>query len=379
MRFAERFASPDEYLTFDDVLLQPALSDVLPHTTDLTAQVTRRQRLGIPVVAAAMDTVTESRLAIALGQLGGLGVVHKNLSEAAQADHVAAVKAFEVPEKTLSSACLARDGRLVCAAAVGAGDATLSRAAAMVAAGADILVVDTAHGHSRNVLRTLADLKQRWPQLEVIAGNVATAAAVTALVQAGADAVKVGIGPGSICTTRIVAGVGVPQLSAVLECAEAAQVHGIPVIADGGIRFSGDMVKALAAGAGTVMLGSLLAATEEAPGESLLIDGRIWKRYRGMGSLAAMAQGSKDRYFQDQVQEPGKLVPEGVEGRLVSQGPLAQVIHLLLGGLRSGMGYVGAANLAQLRRARFVRMTGSGLRESHTHEIVLTSQAPNYR
>jgi IMP dehydrogenase len=377
MSHAHRFLWPEPALTFDDVLLAPAWSETLPHEAVLTARLTRRLSLPMPLLSAAMDTVTGTPMAIAMAQAGGLGVLHKNQSTAEQGDAVRAVKsATPLPDAT--PACDA-EGRLLAAAAIGPGAAGLERAAALVAAGLDVLVIDTAHGHSRNVLTTVADARKRWPELQIIAGNVATAEAVRALCEAGADAVKVGIGPGSICTTRIVAGVGVPQLSAVLACADEGRRHDVPIIADGGIRFSGDLVKALAAGADTVMLGSLLAGTDEAPGEVVEVGDRRFKSYRGMGSLGAMAQGSKDRYFQDQTKDPGKLVPEGVEARVAAKGPVAAQLHQLIGGVRAGMGYTGARTLADLQRALFVRITAAGLSESHVHDVAMAGDTPNYR
>jgi len=366
-----------EALTFDDVLLVPAASDVLPRTADVSARLTRRIRLGIPIVAAAMDTVTESRLAVAMALHGGIGFVHKNLPVDAQAAEVARVKAHTADAP---GAALDARGRLLCGAAVGAGPDRAARIRALLAAGADVVAIDTAHGHSRGVVDAVRATKEEFPGVELVAGNVATAEGADALCRAGADAVKVGVGPGSICTTRVVAGVGVPQLTAVADCAQAAEKHGVPVIADGGVRYSGDVAKALAAGASMVMLGSLLAGTDEAPGEVLELRGRRFKSYRGMGSLVAMEQGSRDRYFQDGTRQTDKLVPEGVEARVPARGPLAPVLHQLLGGLRAGMGYTGCASVEELRtRARFVRITGSGLRESHVHDVEIANEAPNYR
>jgi len=481
-----RFATAGPALTFDDVLLVPAHSLVLPHEVSLEARLTRRLRLRMPLLSAAMDTVTESGTAIAMAREGGIGVIHKNLSVEDQAGEVRRVKRtvstlieepltvrpadslgealalmrrhdisglpvveggrlvgiltardvrFETDSakvvadlmtadvKTAPQGCTpaqarqlmhtfrieklpvvdshgtlvglitikdieknerhpnaATDagGHLLCAAALGIGGDTEARAAALVAAGVDALVVDTAHGHSRGVIEAVRRIKTAYAHIEIIAGNVATAAAVRALALAGADAVKVGIGPGSICTTRVVAGVGMPQLSALLDCSAEARLHDIPVIGDGGIRFSGDLVKAIAAGADTVMLGSLLAGTEEAPGETVLYGGRSYKTYRGMGSLGAMAKGSKDRYFQAGTSDNSKLVPEGVEGRVPFKGPVAATVHQLLGGLRAGMGYTGAADLPALQRAQFVRITAAGLTESHVHDVTIVQEAPNY-
>jgi IMP dehydrogenase len=478
-----------EGLTFDDVLLVPAASDVLPRMTDVRTQLTRRIALQIPLVSAAMDTVTEARTAIAMAQEGGIGFVHKNLPVAAQAAEVAQVKKFESgmvsepltvhPEQPISEALavmrrarisglpVTRDGRLVgiltnrdlrferrldrpvsevmtkdnlvtarpgvtleeaknilhehriekllvvddrqrliglitvkdiekttlfphacrdergrlrVGAAVGVGPDWEERANALVEAGVDVICVDTAHGHSENVLRTVGQIKRRYPDLDVVAGNVGTGEGAKALVEAGADAVKVGMGVGSICTTRIISGVGMPQVTALLDAARVASQTGIPLIADGGIRFSGDVVKSLAAGAHAVMIGSLFAGTEESPGETILYGGRTYKMYRGMGSLGAMAAGSRDRYFQDQDEETLKLVPEGIEGRVPYKGSLASNVHQLVGGLRAGMGYLGCRDLAELRaKARFIRISEAGHRESHVHDVIVTKEAPNYR
>jgi len=483
---AHRFVASTPALTFDDVLMVPAYSEVLPHTVSTATQLTKRIRLNVPIVSAAMDTVTEAATAIALAREGGIGVIHKNMSVEEQAGHVRKVKrtvstmienpVTVAPTGTLAEALeemqrndisglpvvadgklvgmlTARDvrfetdyskhvsdlmtanvttaplgcapeearrlmhthrieklpvvdangelvglitikdiennerhpqaakdarGHLLCAAAVGTGRDGELRAAALIAAGVDAVVVDTAHGHSQNVLATVRRIKDAFPQVDVIAGNIATAAAVRALFEAGADAVKVGIGPGSICTTRVVAGVGMPQFSALLDCTAAARELGIPVIADGGVRFSGDLVKALAAGANTVMIGSLLAGTEEAPGDVVLFQGRSYKTYRGMGSLGAMQRGSKDRYFQENTTDNRKLVPEGVEGRVPYKGSLAATVHQLVGGLRSGMGYTGSQDLEALQKAQFVRITAAGLTESHVHDVTIVQEAPNY-
>ncbi|WP_374354877.1 IMP dehydrogenase [Chitinimonas sp.] len=477
-------------LTFDDVLLVPAHSTVLPRDVDLSTQLTRKLRINLPLLSAAMDTVTEARLAIALAQEGGIGIVHKNLPARAQAHEVSKVKRYEsgvvkdpvtirpdmlvrdvlaltrqhrisglpvleangqvvgivtnrdlrfesrldapvssimtprerlitvregasIDEarelmhthrlervlvindafqlkglitvkdiiKTTEHPMAAKDnqGRLLVGAAVGVGGDTDERVALLVEAGVDVIVVDTAHGHSQGVLDRVTWVKKQFPQVEVIGGNIATAAAARALADAGADGVKVGIGPGSICTTRIVAGVGVPQISAVANVADALAGTGIPLIADGGIRFSGDIAKAIAAGAHAVMLGGLFAGTEEAPGEVELFQGRSYKSYRGMGSLGAMTQGSSDRYFQDNVNNADKFVPEGIEGRVPYKGPLAAVIHQLVGGVRSSMGYVGCPSIAAMReRAEFVEITSAGMRESHVHDVQITKEAPNY-
>jgi IMP dehydrogenase len=474
-------------LTFDDVLLQPAESAILPKDADLTTRLTRNLRLNIPLLSAAMDTVTEARTAIAMAQEGGIGVIHKNMTPEQQALEVMKVKKFEsgmvvdpitvepqVPlaraielmrqynisgipvvqgrklvgivtsrdvrfvtdlgqkveavmtrklvtgregisqtdaqqllhehriekllivddqfelrglitikdmEKRRTRPNAAKDakGRLLCAAAIGASADREARIDALVKAGVDVIVIDTAHGHSKGVIEAVRDTRKNFRGFELIAGNVATAAATRALIEAGVDAVKVGIGPGSICTTRVVAGVGVPQLTAIDDCAREADKHGVPVIADGGIKYSGDIVKALAAGASTVMIGSLFAGTEEAPGEVILYQGRSYKSYRGMGSMGAMKQGAKDRYFQSDV-EAVKLVPEGIEGRVPYKGSLGMNIHQMLGGLRSGMGYVGCGTIEDLRtKAEFVRITSAGLKESHVHDVIITEEAPNYR
>ena len=346
-----------EGLTFDDVLLVPSYSEVLPSEVSLAARFSRNVPRGMPCASAARDTVTESAPAAAIAAEGGIGVIHKNMSAEAQAAEVAAVKAkgFRV------------------AAAVGV--RALDRVKALVDAGVDVIVVDSAHGHSKGVIGTLKEIKASF-KVDVVAGNIATAEAALALVEAGADGVKVGIGPGSICTTRIVAGIGMPQLTAVASVAEALEGSGVPVIADGGIRYSGDIVKALAAGADCVMCGNLFAGTDEAPGEIIEADGECFKSYRGMGSDDAMRAGSADRYFQSGAR---KLVPEGVVARTPYKGKLSDVIFQLAGGLRAGMGYVGAPDLAALRKAKFVRITASGIRESHPHDITITKTSPNYR
>ncbi len=478
-----------EALTFDDVLLVPGASEVLPADVDVRSRLTAEIELDVPLVSAAMDTVTEHQAAICLAQNGGIGILHRNLPPAAQAAEVDKVKRSESgmivdpitmrPDQKIHEALavmaryrisglpVVRDGkavgiltnrdlrfvrdthqeiskvmtfenlvtvppgttmdrakellhehriekllvvdasgrlcglitikdiekserypnaskdglgRLLCGAAVGTGPDRLERAQALVDAGVDVVVVDTAHGHSKRVLETVAELRRHFPELPLVGGNVATGEGTEALIKAGASGVKVGVGPGSICTTRIVAGVGVPQFTAVLEAARVAERSGIPVIADGGIKFSGDVVKALAAGASTVMIGALFAGTDEAPGEMVLYQGRSYKVYRGMGSLGAMSEGSADRYFQAEVREAAKLVPEGIEGRIPYRGSLTSNIHQLVGGLRSGMGYVGAAHLGELRRnARFVRISSAGLQESHVHDVIITREAPNYR
>ena len=476
-------------LTFDDVLLVPAFSQVLPKDTSLATRLSRNITLNLPLVSAAMDTVTEARLAISIAQEGGMGIVHKNLTAKQQAFEVARVKRYEsgvlrdpviitpthtvrqvldmqeqlgisgfpvvdggrvigivtgrdlrfetrydVPvsqimtpreklitvkdgttpaqakallnkyklerllvvndsfelkglitvkdiTKQTSFPNAARDasGRLRVGAAVGVGEGTEERVEALVRAGVDAIVVDTAHGHSKGVIDRVRWVKQNYPQVEVIGGNIATGAAALALVEVGADAVKVGIGPGSICTTRIVAGVGVPQLTAIADAVRAAAGSDVPVIADGGIKYSGDLAKALAMGASVAMMGSVFAGVDEGPGEVFLYQGRSYKTYRGMGSLGAMSRGSADRYFQKDVTDALKLVPEGIEGQVPYKGPIAPILHQMVGGLRAAMGYVGAANLEEFRnRAKFIRITGAGLRESHVHDVMITREAPNY-
>ncbi len=474
-------------LTFDDVLLEPAYSEVLPSNVNVSTHLTRDIKLEIPLVSAAMDTVTESKTAVALARDGGFGVIHKNMSIAQQAIQVTRVKKSETaliedpvviaPEAPLHEALalmrtndisglpVVRDGkpvgilthrdvrfetdsykrveelmtrklvtvnrdlptkegkvllhahrieklivvddtghlvglitmkdlmkaeafphaakdsrgRLLVGAAVGVSADSLERAEALLDAGCDVLFVDTAHAHSAGVLATIRSIKATFKNARVIGGNVATAAATRAVIESGADAVKVGIGPGSICTTRVVAGVGVPQLTAILDCAAEAKKSGVPIVADGGIKFSGDITKALAAGASTVMIGSLFAGTDETPGESIIYQGRLYKVYRGMGSIGAMRAGSKDRYFQEGTDER-KLVPEGIEGKVPSRGPLAEVVYQLVGGLKSGMGYCGCADIFELHSsARFIRITPGGLKESHVHDVIITKEPPNYR
>ena len=363
MNAEEKFGR--EGLAFDDVLLVPARSDVLPGQVSTRSLLTRELSLDVPILSAAMDTVTESRMAIALGLLGGLGVLHRNLTIADQAAQVRAAK----------------DAGVRVGAAVGVSGDADERVAALVAAGVDVVFVDTAHGHSAAVIRMVEKVKARH-RVQVVAGNVATAAGTEELIAAGADGIKVGMGPGAICTTRVVAGAGMPQITAIFDCANAAAKAGIPICADGGIQQSGDIAKAIGAGASTVMLGGLLAGVDESPGDVVdTPEGRA-KSYRGMGSLGAMAarQTSRDRYGQGDVAEFSKLVPEGIEGRVPARGPLAPLIHQLVGGLRAGMGYVGAATIEDLRtNACFVRISGAGLRESHPHDVRITVEAPNYR
>ena len=366
-------------LTFDDVLLVPAYSEVLPVDVQLESRVSRGIVLHVPLVSAAMDSVTEARLAEALAQEGGLGIVHKNLSPDDQAKEVALVKSAIFDAEKYPRAVVDAKRHLRVGAAVGPSKDRRDRVRKLVNAGVDLLVVDTAHGHSKGVIEAVRATKREFPKIDVIAGNVATSEAVRALIEAGVDGVKVGIGPGSICTTRIVAGVGVPQLSAIADCVAAAEGFDVPIIADGGIKQSGDITKAIAAGASVVMIGSLFAGTDEAPGRTVIAHGQTYKLYRGMGSLGAMRKGSKDRYGQSESADE-KLVPEGIEGRVPFRGPLMPIVHQLLGGLRSGMGYCGAKTIPDLwERASFVRITSSGLRESHVHDVAIVEEAPNYR
>lgn len=368
-------------LTFDDVLLIPAESHVLPNEVDLSTQLADNIKLNIPLISAGMDTVTEGAMAIAMALQGGLGVVHKNMSIQAQASEVANVKSVVVPSNA-TKAAVDDQNRLLCAAAVGVTSDTFERAEAFLEAGADAIVIDTAHGHSAGVLRKIKEFREHFPKQTLIAGNVATGDATRALFDAGVDVVKVGIGPGSICTTRIVAGVGVPQITAIYDAASAAREYHKPIIADGGIKYSGDVVKALAAGGNAVMLGSMLSGTTEASGDIFEDNGKKYKRYRGMGSVGAMAQahGSSDRYFQGGVNEANKLVPEGVEARVEYKGDVSDVVFQIDGGLRSGMGYCGAANISELiEKAQFVQITNAGLRESHPHDVQMTKEAPNYK
>jgi IMP dehydrogenase len=476
-------------LTFDDILIIPSYSDILPKDIDISTKLTQSLKLNIPLVSAAMDTVTESRTAIIMAREGGIGIIHKNISVKSQALEVEKVKKSEsgmildpitidpdqklhealeimarysisgVPvvknnklvgiltnrdlrfetnltqqisevmvkdnlittpvgtslddakkllhknriekllvvddkgnlkglitvkdiEKTnkYPIACKDHLGRLRVGAAIGVGDDRLERTEALINAGADVIVIDTAHGHSKQVLETVKELKKLFPQHDLIAGNVATAEAVNALIKAGVDAIKVGVGPGSICTTRIIAGVGIPQITAITNCRKVTDKHGITLIADGGIKFSGDVTKAIASGANTVMIGSLFAGTEESPGETVLFQGRSYKVYRGMGSIEAMKKGSRDRYFQSDITNDKKLVPEGIEGRVPYRGTLSSSIHQLVGGLRAGMGYVGCKNIDELRNTTsFIQITSSGLKESHVHNVIITKEAPNYR
>ncbi|MBI3522218.1 MAG: IMP dehydrogenase [Chloroflexi bacterium] len=363
MNWEEKFGR--EGLAFDDVLLIPCRSDVLPTHVSVSSRLTNALELDIPILSAAMDTVTEAPLAIALGRAGGLGVLHRNLSVADQVAQAQLVKAAGVRV----------------AAAVGVSGDADERVSALVAAGVDVIVIDTAHGHSANEVRMVEKVKARH-RVQVLAGNVATGEGTEELIASGADGVKVGMGPGAICTTRVVAGAGMPQITAIFDCANVAARHGIPICADGGVQHSGDIAKAIGAGAHTVMLGALLAGVDESPGDAVETTEGRFKSYRGMGSLGAMAvrQGGRDRYAQESVGEFSKLVPEGVEGRVKAQGPLDVVLHQLIGGLRAGMGYAGATTIDDLRtKARFVRISGAGLRESHPHDIRITTEAPNYK
>lgn len=368
-------------LTFDDVLLIPAESHVLPNEVDLSTQLADNLKLHIPLISAGMDTVTEGPMAIAMALQGGLGVVHKNMSIQAQAGEVANVKSVVVPASA-TKAAVDDQNRLLCAAAVGVTSDTFERAEALLKAGADAIVIDTVHGHSAGVLRKIKEIRDHFPDVTLIAGNVATGEATAALFDSGVDVVKVGIGPGSICTTRVVAGVGVPQITAIYDAATVAREYGKPIIADGGIKYSGDVVKALAAGGNAVMLGSMLSGTTEAPGEVFEDQGKKYKAYRGMGSVGAMAQahGSSDRYFQGGVNEANKLVPEGIEARVEYKGDVSDIVFQIDGGLRSGMGYVGAPDIPTLiNNAQFVQITNAGLRESHPHDVQITKAAPNYK
>jgi len=358
-------------LTYDDVLLLPDASDVVPSEVNTSTRLTRGINLRIPVVSSAMDTVTESTMAIAMAHAGGIGIIHRNLPVEDQAKHVLAVKKANT--------------EYLVGAAVGVGDDGFHRALELIKVGVDVVVVDTAHGHHRAVLEAIERIKAAHPEIQIIGGNVATRAGAQALINAGADAVKVGVGPGSICTTRVVAGVGVPQVTAIMEAHKACVKAEVPLIADGGLQYSGDIAKAIVAGADTVMLGSLLAGCDESPGELIELNGRKYKGYRGMGSLGAMqSRGeqksySKDRYMQDDVLAEDKLVPEGIEGKVAYRGPVSTVLHQLVGGLRSGMGYAGAATIADLQRnGQLIQITAAGLQESHPHDVLDIADAPNY-
>lgn len=367
-------------LTFDDVLLIPAESHVLPNEVKLDTKLASNLQLHIPLISAGMDTVTEGNMAIAMAENGGLGVIHKNLSIEAQVDEVKKVKGKTV-DPNLPHPAVDNQGRLLAAAAVGVTSDTFERAESLLEAGADAIVIDTAHGHSAGVLRKIKEIREHFPNATLIAGNVATGEGTAALFDAGVDVVKVGIGPGSICTTRIVAGVGVPQITAIYDAASVAQKYGKKIIADGGIKYSGDVVKALAAGGNAVMLGSMFSGTTEAPGTIFTNEGKQFKSYRGMGSVGAMSQqhGSSDRYFQGGVNEANKLVPEGVEALVPYKGDVSNIIYQIDGGLRAGMGYVGAGTIEELiENSQFVQITNAGLRESHPHDVQMAKEAPNY-
>lgn len=367
-------------LTFDDVLLIPAESHVLPNEVKLDTKLASNLQLHIPLISAGMDTVTEGNMAIAMAENGGLGVVHKNLSIEAQVEEVKKAKGKTV-DPNLPHPAVDNQGRLLAAAAVGVTSDTFERAESLLEAGADAIVIDTAHGHSAGVLRKIKEIREHFPNATLIVGNVATGEGTAALFDAGVDVVKVGIGPGSICTTRIVAGVGVPQITAIYDAASVAQKYGKKIIADGGIKYSGDVVKALAAGGNAVMLGSMFSGTTEAPGTVFTNEGKQFKSYRGMGSVGAMSQqhGSSDRYFQGGVNEANKLVPEGVEALVPYKGDVSNIIYQIDGGLRAGMGYVGAGTIEELiENSQFVQITNAGLRESHPHDVQMAKEAPNY-
>lgn len=373
----EKFAL--EGLTFDDVLIVPAASSVLPRDVSTQTRLTRTITLAIPLVSAAMDTVTESRMAIALAREGGIGIIHRNISIEEQAQEVDKVKRSEA---IYAHATRDEYGRLRVGAAVGVGPDTEARCAALIEEGVDVLVVDTSHAHSSMVIGTVAHIKDRFgKQVQLMAGNVVTAEATEALIDAGVDAVKVGIGAGTICTTRVIAGIGMPQVTAIYDCARGARPYGIPVVGDGGIQYSGDIAKAIAAGADSVMLGSLFAGVDESPGELIVSDGERFKDYRGMGSIGAMRQRSysKDRYFQGDIVDESLLIAEGIEARVPYKGMLGAVVHQLMGGLRQAMGYTGCATIAEMQeKTRFVRISSAGLRESHPHDVMIWQEAPNY-
>lgn len=367
-----------EAITFDDVLIVPDYAEVLPPQTDVSTYLTQRIRLSVPLISSGMDTVTESTMAAAMALLGGAGIIHRNLDPHKQAAEVQKVKQHVINRDLFATPTLDANGQLLVGAAIGVGNVALERLALLVEAGVDIVAIDTAHGHSKGVIDTLAEAKQRYPNLPIIGGNIATEKGAEALIKAGADAIKVGVGSGSICTTRIIAGSGVPQVSAIYDAWQVAKAYNIPIIADGGLKYSGDIVKALVAGAHVCMLGSLLAGCDECPGETEEIDGKIYKTYRGMGSMEAMQKGmGRDRYGQQNTQ---KTVAEGVVGRVIYRGKLSEVLFQLVGGLRQGMGYAGAATIADLHaKTRFVRITNAGLLESHPHSITGIREAPNYK
>ena len=365
-----------EAYTFDDVLLVPAYSEVVPNQVSLKTNLTKNIALNTPILSAAMDTVTESAMAIAMAQAGGIGFIHKNMTVSAQAAEVQKVKAFDFDKIRFPNAITDKNGKLLVGVAVGVAKNLMERTQALVSAGVDVVTLDSAHGHSQGIINAVAQLRKAFPKLEIIAGNIVTASAAQALVDAGANAVKVGVGPGSICTTRVVAGVGVPQLTAINNVYEQLKNQEIGIIADGGIKHSGEITKAIAAGAHCVMLGSLLAGTDESPGEIIVQDGKKYKSYVGMGSLVAMERGSKDRYFQE---DKKKLVPEGIEALKPYKGSVSAIIFQLIGGLRSGMGYCGAKTIDALRNnAKFVKISNAGLIESHPHDVMISKDAPNY-
>ncbi|MEI0448054.1 IMP dehydrogenase [Brachyspira intermedia] len=367
-----------EALTFDDVLLVPKESDILPKDVTLRRKLTKKVTLNTPLISSPMDTVTESKMAIAMALCGGLGVIHKNMPLEQQVKEVEIVKSFKDIENK-EKATLSEDGSLIAAAAIGISDDRYERIEKLIEAKVDLIVIDTAHGHSKNVLTAIKEIKDKYTQVEVIAGNIATADGAKALIDAGVDAIKIGIGAGSICTTRIIAGVGVPQLTAIHDASEIAKKYNVGAIADGGIKYSGDIVKAFAIGADAVMAGGLFSSTYEAPGDVIIIDGKKYKPYRGMGSVGAMIHGSKDRYFQSDVVNKSKFVPEGIEGVTEYKGHVADVVYQIVGGIRAGMGYIGAKDIQMLQeKAEFIRITNQGLAESHVHDVKITSKAPNY-
>lgn len=369
-------------LTFDDVLLVPGYSETHPNSIDLSTRLTKGIKLNIPLISAAMDTVTESRLAIAIARMGGVGVIHKNLSIEEQCLEIKKVKTQETPSTSKEvehhSSNFDQRGRLLVGAALGVSPELMERAEALVSHEVDFFCLDSSHGHSLGVIQSIKDLKKKFPSVPLLAGNVATYEGAKALIEAGADCIKIGIGPGSICTTRIVTGAGMPQLTAIAEASRACREKQIPCIADGGIKCSGDISKAIAAGADSVMLGGLFAGTEESPGDTITFEGRTYKSYRGMGSLAAMKAGSKDRYFQENA-DLNKLVPEGIEGQVPFKGKLEDVVIQLVGGLRAGMGLSGSSNVQDfIMRSRFVQITNAGLKESHAHDVIMAKESPNY-
>lgn len=366
-----------EALTFDDVLLVPKKSEVLPKDVSLSSKLTKNITLKIPFLSSPMDTVTESKMAISMASLGGMGVIHKNLTIENQAKEVKAVKNFVIKDK--DKAAIDKEGKLIVAAAVGISEDRYKRIEALIEAKVNAIVIDTAHGHSENVLKVVKDIRKMYSKIDIIAGNIATADGAKALIDSGVDAIKIGIGSGSICTTRIIAGIGVPQFTAVYDASKVAKENKVGAIADGGVKYSGDIVKAIAVGANAVMAGGLFSSTDEAPGDVIIIDGKKYKSYRGMGSIGAMKLGSKDRYFQSEIVTFSKFVPEGIEGITEYKGSVESVIYQLVGGLRSGMGYMGAKNISTLQKnAEFVKITNQGLVESHVHNVTITTKAPNY-